>query len=127
MKKMKRVIFFVFAICFAMALVGCTPRTGKYNLADMTIDGQNYLDMIQAVNAMDEEICYLEIVDGKNAKLVTGVSTGDKSVNLLTYDSNYFYLVQDGSKIDYKYDFIAGTISFSYNEEGHNMEMTFKK
>lgn len=119
---MKRVLVVALALCFAMALAGCAPRPGKYYLASLNINGQDYLAMLQAFGQSIEDVGYLEIIDGKNAKMVT-VDTEQE----LTYDKNYFYDVSDGTKVEYTFNAITRTFTFSYKEDGQDMEMTFKK
>ena len=122
MKKMKRVLVVALALCFAMSLAGCAPRPGKYYLASLTINGQDYLAMLQAFGQSLEDVGYLEIIDGKNAKIVTA-----DEENELTYDKNYFYFAADGSKAEYSFNAITRTFTISYKENGQDVKMTYKK
>ncbi|MBR5658627.1 MAG: hypothetical protein IKX10_04445 [Lachnospiraceae bacterium] len=128
MKRMKRVLAIVLALCFAMALVGCGGggvKPGKYSLSTMTMDGQDYLAILKAAAALSGqelgEIGYLDIKDDKNAELIMQGQTKE----VLTYDNKYFYDAQTNQKIEYKAS--GSTITFSYSESGHSIEMKFKK
>ena len=128
MKKMNRALALLLALVFAVALVGCgggSVKTGKYTLDSMTMDGQDYLAMLKSLAALAGqdlgEIGYLDIKDDKNAELVM---QGEKTEKL-TYDDKYFTDVETGQKIEYKVS--GNTISFSYSQDGHSVDMKFKK
>jgi uncharacterized lipoprotein YehR (DUF1307 family) len=121
MKRMKRVLALVLALCFAMSLVGCgggSLKTGKYVLDEYKINGQDLMAVLAITGMTGEQIGYLEVIDDKNAKMVVN---GDETK--LTYDGSYFYM--DGQKQSYK---VSGSkISMSISEGGQTMEMVFKK
>ena len=121
MKKMRRVLAVVLALCFAMALVGCGGggvKKGKYILSEYKLNGADMMALAALGGKTGEDFGYLEIIDDKNAKMVIN---GDEDA--LTYDSKKFYM--DGVGTEYK---VSGNkISFSYSESGVTIEMVFKK
>ena len=126
MRKAK-VITLVLSFVLMLSLVACGGggvKTGKYALKSMTMDGQDYLAMLQGLAALTGQelgdLGSLEIKDDKNAVMVSA----DGETTQLTYDDKYF-MSADGQKMEYKAS--GSSITFTYSQEGHSVEMVFKK
>ena len=122
MKKMKRVLAVVLALCFAMALVGCGGgglKTGKYTISMLKVRG---IDAVAAAKQngqkVDDTLGYLEIKDSKNATMsLKGTSYS------MTYDSKKFYM----NGVGQAYKASGDTITFTFELGGVTMELGFTK
>ena len=122
MKKMRRVLAVVLALCFAMALVGCGGgglKTGKYTISLLKVAGIDAVAAAkQAGMSVEDTLGYLEIKDSKNATMVLQGSSYN-----MTYDSKNFYM--NGEPQAYKAS--GNTISFSIDVGGMTTELEFTK
>ncbi|MBR5348114.1 MAG: hypothetical protein IK125_02655 [Lachnospiraceae bacterium] len=122
MKKMKRVLSLVLALCFALALVGCGGgglKTGKYTISSLMFNGIDAVAAAKAQGKSVDSIGYLEIKDSKNATMVIQGQSYQ-----LTYDSKKFYV--EGNSIG-EYKASGNTISFPFTMAGMSMELSFTK
>ena len=121
MKKMRRVLALVLALCFAMALVGCGGgglKKGKYTITSLKVNGVETMESLKQQGYSPDSIGYFEVKDSKNATLVIQNQTFQ-----LTYDSKNLYLY--GAPNPYK---ISGnTISFSMNTGIATIDVEFTK
>jgi len=120
---MKKIVSLALSLIMVMALVACgggLPK-GKYTMKSFSMGGVDFLKMAEAMNQDTSDYGYLEILDGKNAKIVIKSDSAD--VMNLTYDSKNFY--EDGEAISYTYS--NGKVTMTGTMGGTSMEMSFEK
>ena len=126
---MKKVLAVLLVVVMVLSLTACGGgvSTGTYKLTGLTMkmgDQEiDYMELAKAMGMEDTDLGYLEIIDDKNAVM----KSIDEDEQKLTYDDKYFYAANgsDEEKISYKAS--GSKITFTYEEDGTEMIMTFEK
>jgi len=120
---MKKVLAVVLVAVMVLSLTACGSgiSTGTYKLTSYKMGDTDLIQMYKDLG-MDgvDELGSLVIKDDKNATISI---TGEDS-EALTYDDKYFYS-SSGEKLEYKAS--GSKITFTAEEDGTKMEMTFEK
>ena len=119
---MKKVLAVVLVLVMVLSLTACGSgiSTGTYKISSMKMGDTDLMALYTAAGMSADDLGSLVIKDDKNASLEM---MGEDSESL-TYDDKYFYSAK-GEKIEYKAS--GSTITFTYDEDGTKIEMSFKK